>query len=158
MRFIKVQAYSMCWIWQILSAQACAMPPRSEIYLSTNLFHILDVTNLEWTDLFHTNQIWDLFMYRPIPCTEYDKKFWVHRPVPYHPIWDLIKYRPIPYVLDMTNFECTVDLFHASQIWDLIKYRPIPCTGYDEFWVHRHVPCHPYLIFIEVQAGKLLGT
>ena len=41
----------------MLSAQTCAIRPRYEIYLSTDLFHIMDLTKFESTDLCHTAQI-----------------------------------------------------------------------------------------------------
>ena len=43
-----------------MSAQTCAMPPRSEIYLSTDLCHVLDMTHFECTDLCHATHILDL--------------------------------------------------------------------------------------------------
>ena len=174
MRFILAQTYSIYWIWRILTGQTYYKPPRGEIYLSTDLFHILYMTNFEWTDLFHTTQRWDIFKYRAIPYTGYDE-FWVDRPITYHPdvrfilaqtysiywIWRILTgqtyYKPprgeiylstdLFHILYMTNFEWT-DLFHTTQRWDLFKHRLIPYTGYDEFWLDRPITNHPEVRFI----------
>ena len=171
MRFILAQTYSIYWIWRILTGQTYYKPPRGEIYLSTDLFHILYMTNFEWTDLFHTTQRCDIFKYRAIPYTGYDE-FWVDRPITYHPdvrfilaqtysiywIWRILTgqtyYKPpilaqtFPFhILDMTNFDWT-DLLQTTQRWDLFKHRFIPYTVYDEFWVDRPVPYHPEVRFI----------
>ena len=166
--------YSIYWIWRILTGQTYYKPPRGEIYLSTDLFHILYMTNFEWTDLFHTTQRWDIFKYRAIPYTGYDE-FWVDRPITYHPdvrfilaqtysiywIWRILTgqtyYKPprgeiylstdLFHILYMTNFEWT-DLFHTTQRWDLFKHRLIPYTGYDEFWLDRPITNHPEVRFI----------
>ena len=178
LRFIEVQSYSTHWIWRILTGQTCYIPPRSEIYWGTELFHTLDMTNFDWTDLWHTTQIWDLLRYRAIPHTGYGE-FWLDRPVTYHPdvrfievqsnsthwIWRILTgqtcYIPprseiywgteLFHTLDMTNFDWT-DLLHTTQIWDLLRYRAIPHTGYDEFWLDRPVTYHPDVRFIEVQS------
>ena len=84
LRFIEVQSYSTHWIWRILTGQTCYISSRSEIYWGTELFHTLDMANFDWTDLWHTTQIWDLLRYRAIPHTGYDE-FWPDRPVTYHP-------------------------------------------------------------------------
>ena len=173
LRFIEVQSYSTHWIWRILTGQTCYIPPRSEIYWGTELFHTLDMTNFDWTDLLHTTQIWDLLRYRAIPHTGYGE-FWLDRPVTYHPdvrfievqsnsthwIWRILTgqtcYIPprseiywgteLFHTLDMTNFDWT-DLLHTTQIWDLLRYRAIPHTGYDEFWLDRPVTYHPDVRF-----------
>ena len=72
------------WIWWILTGQTCYISPRSEIYLGTELFHTLDMTNFEWTDLFLATQRWDIFKYRLIPYTGWDE-FWLDRLITYHP-------------------------------------------------------------------------
>ena len=161
-------------IWRILTGQTCYIPPRCEIYLGTDLFHILDKTNFDWTDLLHSTQIWDLFRYRPTPYTGYDE-FWLDRPVTYHPdvrfiwaqtysihwIWRILTgqtcYIPprseiylgtdLFHTLDLTNFDWT-DLLHTTQMWDLFRHRLIPYTGYDEFWLDRPVTYHPDVRFI----------
>ena len=56
----------------MLSAPTCAIQARYEIYLITDLFHVLDLTNFEYTDMSHTDHIQDLFKYRPFPYTRYD--------------------------------------------------------------------------------------
>ena len=146
----------------------------------TELFHTLDMTNFDWTDLWHTTQIWDLLRYRAIPHTGYGE-FWLDRPVAYHPdlrfievqsysthwIWRILTGQTcdIPprseiywgtelfHTLDMTNFDWT-DLLHTTQIWDLLRYRAIPHTGYGEFWLDRPVTYHPDVRFIEVQSNS----
>ena len=86
-RFIEVQIYSIHWIWRIFTGQACYISSRCEIYWCTELCCTLDMTNFDWTDLFHTTQMWDLLRYRSIPYTGYDE-FWLYRPVTYHPdLW-----------------------------------------------------------------------
>ena len=180
-RFIEVQSYSIHWTWRILTGQTCYISPRSEIYWGTELFHTLDMTNFDWTDLLHIIQMWDLLRYRAIPYTGYDE-FWLDRPVTYHPdvrfievqsyfihwIWRILTgqtcYIPprseiywgteLFHTLDMTNFDWT-DLLHIIQMWDLLRYRAIPYTGYDEFWLDRHVTYHPDLRFIEVQSYSI---
>ena len=57
---IEVQIYSIHWIWRIMTGQTCYISPRSEIYWGTDLFHTLDMTNFDWTDLLHITQMWDL--------------------------------------------------------------------------------------------------
>ena len=180
-RFIEVQSYSIHWIWRILTGQTCYIPPRSEIYWGTELFHTLDMTNFDWTDLLHIIQMWDLLRYRAIPYTGYDE-FWLDRPVTYHPdlrfievqsysihwIWRILTGQTcyissrceiywgteLFHTLDMTNFDWT-DLLHTTQIWDLLRYRAISYTGYDEFWLDRPVTYHPDLRFIEVQSYSI---
>ena len=66
-----------------MSGQTRFISPRYEIYLGKDLFHTLDITNFDWTDLFPTTQILIFFKYRPIPYTGYDE-FWLDRPIPYH--------------------------------------------------------------------------
>ena len=171
------------WIWRILTGQTCYISPRSEIYWGTDLFHTLDMTNFDWTDLLHTTQMWDLLRYRSIPYTGYDE-FWLDRPVTYHPdvrfievqsysihwIWRILTgqtcYIPprceiywgtdLFHTLDMTNFDWT-ELLHITQISDLLRYRAIPYTGYDEFWLDRPVTYHQDLWFIEVQSYSYTG-
>ena len=81
-RFIDVQSYSIYWRWRILTGQTCYISPRSLIYWGTELFCTLDMTNFDWTDLFHTSQMWDFLKYRAILYTGYDK-FWLDRSVTY---------------------------------------------------------------------------
>ena len=174
LRFIEVQSYSTHWIWRILTGQTCDIPPRSEIYWGTELFHTQDMANFDWTDLLHIIQMWDLLRYRAIPHTGFDE-FWLDRPVTYHPdlrfievqsysthwIWRILTgetcYIPprseiywgteLFHTLDMTNFDWT-DLWHTTQMWDLLRYRLIPYTGYDEFWLDRPITYHPEVRYI----------
>ena len=81
-RFIEVQIYSIHWIWRILTVQNCYISPRSLIYWGTDLFHTLDMTSYDWTDLLHITQISDLLRYRAILYTGY-YEFWLDRPVTY---------------------------------------------------------------------------
>ena len=180
-RFIEVQSYSIHWIWRILTGQTCYIPPRGEIYWGTELFHTLEMTNFDWTDLLHITQIWDLLRYRTIPYTGYDE-FWLDRPVTYHPEVRFIEVQSYSihwrwriltgqtcyisprgeiywgtelfHTLEMTNFDWT-DLLHIIQMWDLLRYRAIPYTGDDEFWLDRPVTYHPEVRFIEVQSYSI---
>ena len=180
-RFIDVQSYAVHWIWRILTGQTSSIPPRCEIYWGTDLFHTLDMTNFDCTDLLHITQISDLLRYRSIPYTGYDE-LWLDRPVTYHPdLWfievqsysvhwilriltgqtcyilarcDIYWGTKLFHILDMTNFEWT-DLLQRTHLWDLFKYRSNPYTGNDEFWLDRPLPYHPDGRFIEVQIYSI---
>ena len=45
------------WLKQTIRVHTCVISPRCEIHLSTDLFHILDMTHFESTDLCHITQI-----------------------------------------------------------------------------------------------------